>query len=163
MKTDAKITVKEIRAALACDVATGKMTQEVADRVTHLLGLDWKEKQHNDRKDMDCFLEDLHELFEAYDAGFFFSGTYSGEIWIDNAKLRFVFGSVCEFDKDFIALLPKVWKRSRMVSALHFPKAATIDEIRPILDAVRQVDRKAWNYVTDKKFSEMIKPYKKQL
>lgn len=160
MKTEAKMTINEIRAALSTDVALGNISQETADRVSYILGLDWKEKQHNDRKDMDCFLEDLRELFEAYDAEFFFEGTYNGQVWIDNAKLRFGFGGVSQFDKDFIALLPKMWKRSQIAGALNIPKTATIDEIRPIFDAVRKVDRKAWSYVTDKKFNEMIKPYK---
>lgn len=160
--TEAKISINEIRAAVSCDVSLGKMTKETADHVSHLLGLDWKEKQHNDRKDMDCFLEDLRELFEAYDAEFYFEGTYNGQIWVDDSKLRFGFGSVCQFNKNFIALLPKMWKRSQMVGELNFPNTTHIDEIRPIFEAVRRVDRKGWNYVTDKQFSEMIKPYKQR-
>lgn len=157
---EAKITIKEIRAELNLDVALGKMSQETADHVAYILGLDWKEKQYNDRKDMDCFLEDLHELFEAYDAELFFEGTYNGQIWVADSKLRFGFGCVSRFDKGFISLLPKMWKRSRIVGALNIPKTTKIEELRPILDAVRRVDRKSWNYITDKKFKEMIKPYK---
>lgn len=157
---EAKITIKEIRAELNLDVALGKMSQGTADHVAYILGLDWKEKQYNDRKDMDCFLEDLHELFEAYDAELFFEGTYNGQIWVNDSSMRLGFGSTVYFDKDYIALLPKMWKRSQMVGALNIPKTTKIEDLRPIFDAIRRVDRKAWNYVTDKKFKEMIKPYK---
>lgn len=160
MKTEAKITINEIRAAISTDVALGHITQEAADRIAWSLGLDWKEKQHNARNDMGSFLSDLHELFEAYDAQLFFTGQYYGEIWVEDAKQRLRFGDPVYFDKDYIALLPKMWKRQQMVSKLNFPKTTHIDEIRPIFDAVRRVDRKSSFYVTDKKFNEMIKPYK---
>lgn len=42
--TDAKITIKEIRSSLKCDVELGHITQETADHITKLLGLDWKEE-----------------------------------------------------------------------------------------------------------------------
>jgi len=54
-----------------------------------------------------------------------------------------------------------MWKRQQMAGRLHFPKTTKIEEIRPIFDAVRRVDRKSSLYVTDKKFNEIIKPYKK--
>lgn len=160
MKTEAKITINNIRAALSTDVALGNMSQETADHVAKLLGLDWREKQHNDRKDMDCFLEDLLELFEAYDARFMFKGTYKGSIYINDFAASLGFGDTSNFDKDFVALLPKMWKRQQIAGKLKFPKTTHIDEIRPIFDAVRRVDRKSSFYVTDKKFNEMIKPYK---
>lgn len=160
MRTEAKITINEIRAALSTDVALSKMSQETADYVAKLLGLDWKEKQHIDRKDMDCFLKDLHELFEAYDAQLFFKGQYDGELWVDDYKQRLNFGDPVYFGKDYIALLPKMWKRQQMAAKLNIPKTTHIDEIRPIFDAVRRVDCKSLFYVTDKKFAEMIKPYK---
>lgn len=161
MKTEAKITINEIRAALSTDVALGKMSQETADHVVKLLGLDWKEKQHNDRKDMDCFLDDLRELFEAYDARFHIQGQYDGSIIVDNWSYSLRFGNPVYFDQDFIALLPKMWKRQQAVGKLHFSKTTKIDDIRPIFDAVKRVNRKSSSYVTDKKFNEMIKPYKK--
>lgn len=70
--TEARISIKEIRSAIKCDVALGHITQETADHITKLLGLEWKEEQHQKRKDMDCFLEDLHELFERYNVVFNF-------------------------------------------------------------------------------------------
>lgn len=163
MKTEAKITIREIRAALSTDAALGHITQETADHIANLLGLDWREKQHNDRKDMDSFLADLHELFAAYDAQLLFQGSYTGHIVVDDWSYRLDFGSTTQFGEEFTALLPKMWKRHQMVDKLHFPTTASIKEVRPILEAVRHVDRKAWNYVTDKKFQEMIKPYKQPL
>lgn len=160
MKSKAKITIGDIRAALGADVALGKMSQETADHVAKLLGLDWREKRHNDRRDMDCFLEDLRELFEAYDAKFHFQGQYDGSIIVDNWSYRLGFGNPVHFDQDYIALLPKMWKRQQMVNRLHFPKATKIEDVRPIFDAVRKVDRKSSFYVTDNKFAEMIQPYK---
>lgn len=160
MKTEAKISIREIRAALSTDVALGKMSQETADHVVKLLNLDWEEKQHNDRKDMDCFLDDLRELFETYDAMFEFKGQYDGTIIVDNWSYRLGFGSPVYFDKNFVALLPKMWKRQQMAGKLQFQKTTRIEDIRPIFDAVKRVDSKSWNYVTDKKFQEMIKPYK---
>lgn len=161
MKTEAKITINEIRAALSTDVALGKMSQEIADHVAKLLGLDWKEKQHNDRKDMNCFLDDLRELFEAYDAKFHIQGQYDGSIIVDNWSYSLRFGNPVYFDQDFIALLPKMWKRQQAVGKLHFSKTTKIDDIRPIFDAVKRVNRKSSSYVTDRQFNEMIKPYKK--
>ena len=161
MKTEAKITINEIRVALSTDVALGNISQETADRISYILGLDWKEKQHKDRKDMDCFLDDLRELFEAYDAKFHLQGQYDGSIIVDNWSYSLGFGNPVYFDQDYIALLPKKWKRQQMAGRLHFPKTTKIEEIRPIFDAVRRVDRKSSLYVTDKKFNEIIKPYKK--
>lgn len=160
MKTEAKITIREIRAALNTDVALGNITQQTADHITRLLGLDYKEEQHNDRNDMDNFLADLHELFEGYDAQMFFTGQYNGEIWVEDGQKRLAFGDPVYFGEEYISLLPKIWKRQQMVSKLSFPKTATIEDVRPIFDAVRRVDRKAWSHVTDKEFAEMIKPYK---
>ena len=160
MKTEAKITINEIRAALSTDVALGNIPQETADHVVKILGLDWKEKQHNDRKDMDCFLDDLRGLFEAYDARFEIKGQYDGIIFIDDWSYSLGFGAPVYFDKDYVALLPKMWKRQQMAGKLKFSPTTKIEDIRPIFDAVRRVDRKSWNYVSDKKFQEMIKPYK---
>lgn len=78
-----------------------------------------------------------------------------------NTPERFSYGDQYWFDKDFISLLPKMWKRSQMFDKLNIPSTTHIDEIRPIIKAIRQVDRKdATFYVTDKKFNEMIAPYK---
>lgn len=159
--TEARITIQEIRSALKCDVALGHMTQETADHVTKLLGLDRKEEQHQKRKDMDCFLEDLRELFERYDAVFYFEGSFNGNIMFRNKPGRFSFGEIGWFDKDFISLLPKMWKRTQMFNKLNISPTTYIDDIKPILKAIRQVDRKDITfYVTDKKFKEMIAPYK---
>jgi len=159
--TEARISIKEIRSAIKCDVALGHITQETADHITKLLGLEWKEEQHQKRKDMDCFLEDLHELFERYNVVFNFEGNYNGRIIMLNTPERFSYGDQYWFDKDFISLLPKMWKRSQMFDKLNIPSTTHIDEIRPIIKAIRQVDRKdATFYVTDKKFNEMIAPYK---
>ncbi|MBD5357421.1 MAG: hypothetical protein HDR88_10525 [Bacteroides sp.] len=159
--TEARIPIKEIRSALKCDVALGHITQETADHVTKLLNLDWKEEEHQKRKDMDCFLDDLHELFERYDIIFYFEGSYNGTIMFNNKPGRFCFGDRGWFDKDFISLLPKMWKRTQMFNKLNIPSTTHIDEIRPICDAIRRVDRKNFShYVTDKKFKEMIAPYK---
>lgn len=159
--TEARITINEIRAALKCDVALGHMTQENADHVTKLLGLDWKEENHQKRKDMDCFLEDLHEIFERYNVVLKFEGNYNGRIIMLNTPERFSFGDQYWFDKDFISLLPKMWKRTQMFDKLKIPPTTHIDDIKPILKAIRCVDRKDITfYVTDKKFKEMIAPYK---
>jgi hypothetical protein len=161
MKTEAKITIKEIRAALSTDVAIGKMSQETADRVEWILGLDYKEKRHTDRKDMDCFLEDLWELFAKYDAEFHFEGQYRGYIHVNSLACRLCFGEVSPFNSDFIAFLPKMWKRSQIVSKLKFTPTTNVDDIKPIFDAVRKVNPKSsCDHVTDKEFNEMIKPYK---
>lgn len=159
--TEARITINEIRAALKCDVALGHMTQETADHVTKLLDLDWKEENHQKRKDMDCFLEDLHEIFERYNVVLNFEGNYNGRIIMLNTPERFSFGDQYWFDKDFISLLPKMWKRTQMFDKLKIPPTTHIDDIKPILKAIRCVDRKDITfYVTDKKFKEMIAPYK---
>lgn len=157
---EAKITIKEIRCALNVDVALGKMTKETADYVTRLLGLDWKEKEYNKRKDMDCFLEDLHDLFEKYDASFYLQGTYRGEIFVNHPGCNFTFGEPVFFDKDFIALLPKKWKRTQMVRKLKIPPTIHVDELKPIFEAIHKVDCRWSSYITDKKFNEMIKPYR---
>lgn len=110
---------------------------------------------------MDCFLEDLHELFERYNAVFHFEGSYNGHIMIPDTPESFSFGDRYWFDMDFISLLPKIWKRTQMFNKLNIPSTTHIDSIRPIIKAIRQVDRKdAIFYVTDKKFKEMIAPYK---
>lgn len=159
--TEAKITINEIRSALKCDVALGHMSQETADHVTKLLGLEWKEENHQKRKDMDCFLEDLHELFERYNVVLKFEGNYNGSIIMLNTPERFSFGDQYWFDKDFISLLPKIWKRTQMFNKLKIPPTTHIDDIKPILKAIRCVDQKDITfYVTDKKFKEMIAPYK---
>lgn len=158
---EAKMTINEIRAAISTDVALGKMAQETADHISSLLGLDWKEEQYRKRKDMDCFLEDLLELFEKYNASFVFTGNYKGEICINKLSCKGLrFGDVVYFNKDFIALLPKMWKRSKMVGKLNFTELTHIDEVRPILDAIGKVDRSSHTYVSDKQFNDMIRPYK---
>lgn len=158
--TEARITINEIRAALESDVAMGHISQESADHITKLLGLDWKEEQHHKRKDMDCFIEDLHELFERYNVVLILEGIYNGRILIPNTPESFSFGDKDWFDKDFISLLPKMWKRTQMVRNLHFPSTTDEEEIRPIFEAIRQVNRESLLYVTDKKFKDMIAPYK---
>ena len=158
--TEARITINEIRAALDSDVAMGHISQESADHITKLLGLEWKEEQHHKRKDMDCFLEDLHELFERYNVVLYFENSCNGYIMIPNTPGSFFFGDKNWFDKDFISLLPKMWKRTQMVRNLHFPSTTDEEEIRPIFEAIRRVNRENPLYVTDKKFKEMIAPYK---
>lgn len=162
MKTEAKITIKEIRAALSADVALGKMSQETADQVKRLLNLGWREKQHNHRNDMECFFEDLRELFEAYDAKLVSGGTYTVEIWINKSKMRIRFDSPTFFDKDFIALLPKMYERGGLVNTLEITGATTLEELLPILEAAEKVDCKAQDYVSDEKFNEMIKNFQQR-
>lgn len=157
---EAKITIKEIRSALAVDVALGKISKETADHVIKCLGLDWKEEEYNKRKDIDCFFEDLKELFERYEASLYLKGNYEGEVWVKDFAYSFNFGSPVEFDKDFIALLPKMWKRVQKVRKLNIPETTHINDITPIFDAIRKVNTKCWNHVSEKKFDEMIKPYK---
>lgn len=157
---EAKITIKEIRSALAIDVALGKISKETADHVIKCLGLDWKEEKYNKRKEIDCFFEDLKELFERYEASLYLKGTYESEVWVKDFAHSFNFGSPMEFDKDFIALLPKMWKRVQKVRKLNIPETAHINAIKPIFEAIRQVDTKCWNHVSEKKFDEMITPYK---
>jgi hypothetical protein len=166
-KPKAQISIHEIRCALSVDVALGHMTQEQADHVIKCLMLDWKEDEYNKRNDMECFISDFRELLEKYEAqihlkgncditfytNFGLSGPRTERLNLGSGVGRFI-------DAEYAALFPKILKRQKMVHKIDFPTTTHIDDIKPIFEAIRKVDRKSHFYVTDKKFAEMLKPYK---
>lgn len=159
-KTEAKISIREIRCALSTEVALGGMTQEQVDHVSKCLRLDWKEADYDKRNDMECFICELKELLKKYDARIEISSSiYNATLRINDYRECLHFGGRT-IDAEYVELFPKIFERQKIISKLNFLPTDHVDDIRPIVKAALKVDRKSWNYVTDDQFAEMVKPYK---
>lgn len=163
-----KISTRTIRAFLSTAVALGHLAKETADMVAKGLQLDDIERQYKERPWIDLCVDELHDLLEEFGATIDFNylgygGTPRSGIFLTNEKGEY---QIFRFDGErldarLLSLIPKVMERKRMIADVEFSTAMRIEVAEAILKAAYAVDRASMQYVTDKKFKEMITPYLK--
>lgn len=109
------------------------------------------------------FIKDLDELFTKWVIMLNADIGINGRIEFLNGKLRKNF----YFPKGYngitekeVKWLPKISKRRAMFDKIKLNEKVHIEDIRPILSAITNVENRSWNYKTDKEFKEMLEALK---
>lgn len=165
MENRATITIYEIRCALRCEVALGKMTQEESDKFVRLLNLDYKEAEYN-KKSESNFFKKLQQFFEKWDLLLLVQGSPTSRVeYIVGA-----FGNRCFYhpkglqsiNSDDIKSLPKIAKRKELFDKVQLNESVHIEDVRPILQAITRVEVGSIFYVTDDEFKGMLEALKEK-
>ena len=159
MNERATITIYEIRCALDCEVASGKMTQEQKEKIEKLLGLEWREQEYNKKEEANFFKE-LQQFYEKWDLMLHVESS-------PNSRVEYIVGALgnrCYYHpkgmeaitSDDILLLPKIAKRKQLFDKVKLNETVHIEDVRPILSAITRVEVGSMFYVTDDEYKTML-------
>lgn len=164
MNKEATLNIYELKCKINCDLALGKITKKQKEDLINYLELDRKEENYSEKSEAN-FIKELHELFRKWGLMLYVDGmSNNGRIELisnDILKNRFYFPTGLNYlEEKEILFLPKINKRRKEFEKIKLNENVHIDDIRPILKEITNVDTSSILYKTDKEFSEMCEALK---